>query len=75
MRVNYPIVEGIYEHYKGGIYVVLTLAQDTATDKPVVVYQSTLFGSIYTRPLDEFMEEVTLEDRTKVRRFKLDSYA
>jgi len=57
----YPKIDGKYKHYKGGIYQVITLAECKQTNKPVVVYKSLLFGSIYTRPLDEWFDEINKE--------------
>ena len=53
-KIDYPIINAEYKHYKGGIYTVMTLATDTVTEKPVVIYRSNLFGSIYSRPLSEW---------------------
>jgi hypothetical protein len=64
--VKYPRPSEIYRHYKGGEYVILTLAQHTETNEPLVVYQSTLFGSIYARPLSMWFETV---DDGKQQRF------
>lgn len=52
----YPIIGRIYRHYKGGKYTPITLATDTVTNEIVVVYKSIEFGSVYTRPLDEWNE-------------------
>lgn len=41
---NYPL-PGVYEHYKGGRYLVLGLARDDADDTPLVVYVR-----LYSRP-------------------------
>lgn len=70
IEVKYPVIRGMYKHYKGGKYVVLTMATDTETSEPVVVYKSLLFGSIYTRPLSVWNEDVTIEDGKRVPRFK-----
>lgn len=55
--------EGIYRHYKGGIYEVLGIALVEATLEPCVVYKPTvelpifmqgLGATMYTRPLEDF---------------------
>jgi hypothetical protein len=64
----YPEINKKYKHYKGGVYEVITLAIDKTTDKPVVVYKSELFGTYYTRPLEQWFDEI-LEQKCK--RFEL----
>ncbi len=58
--VNYPIIDGIYEHYKGGRYIVITMATETETGEPLVIYKSLLFGSIYARNLKIWNETVEI---------------
>jgi hypothetical protein len=41
----------IYQHYKGGLYEVLHLANITETDETMVIYRSIQFGTYYARPL------------------------
>lgn len=61
---------GIYEHYKGGRYAVLSIARHSETLEELVVYQS-LYGDgdIYARPVDMFTEEVEKNGK-KIPRFK-----
>lgn len=66
--VFYPKPKMRYRHYKGGLYEVITMATHSETGEPMVVYKSTLFGSVYTRPLSMWFEEVEV-DGEKVRRF------
>jgi len=61
--VLYPVINGIYHHYKGGKYQVITLATHTETNEPMVIYKSLLFGSVYCRPLSNFIE--LINDTTK----------
>lgn len=71
MKVEYPEIGPIYHHYKGGSYLVITMANHSETNEAMVVYKSILFGSIYTRPLSMWFDEIELEDKTKVLRFSL----
>lgn len=48
----------IYRHFKGGYYVVLSVATDEPTGDEVVVYQSLQDGKVWTRPLSVFQEPV-----------------
>ncbi|MHA3090678.1 DUF1653 domain-containing protein [Acinetobacter brisouii] len=63
---------GIYRHYKGQLYQVFSVAQHSETQEAHVVYQC-LYGdySMWIRPLEMFMEQVTLEDGTVCPRFAL----
>ena len=56
--IRYPIIGRVYQHYKGGKYKILTMANHSETGEALVVYQSILFGSTYARPLFMFFEEV-----------------
>ena len=62
----------VYEHYKGGKYLVLFVADD-ATDKrdgnTLVVYVSLTYGKVYCRDLSEFVEVIEWSDGTKQPRF------
>ena len=49
--IRYPEPNKKYRHYKGGLYVVISLAKHSETNEDMVVYQSILFGSVYVRPL------------------------
>lgn len=68
---TYPKINGVYCHYKGGMYKVLTLATHTETQEPMVVYQSLLFGSIYVRPLSMWFDIKEDSQGYKTTRFKL----
>jgi len=67
---NHP-KPGIYEHYKGGQYLVLSTAKHTETEEYLVVYK-TLYGdqSLWVRPLSMFIEKIE-KDGQWVQRFKL----
>jgi len=49
---------GIYRHYKGGLYRLLTVATNEADHEPVVVYISLQHGSIWVRPVSSWVESV-----------------
>lgn len=54
--MNYPEPGRNYRHYKGGLYKVLFLSKHTENGEILVNYQSLLFGSYYSRPLDSWNE-------------------
>jgi len=54
--INYPQPGRRYKHYKGGIYQVMFLSKHTENEEILVNYQSILFGSYYSRPLDSWNE-------------------
>lgn len=56
--IEYPIIGGKYEHYKGGLYEVISLGKYSVDDSTVVVYKSLLFGSLHVRPLSEWSDIV-----------------
>lgn len=56
--VKYPKIGGKYQHYKGGIYEVITMATHSETSEPLVIYKSSLFGSTYARPLSIWFDVI-----------------
>lgn len=63
--------KGIYQHYKGQLYQVFSVATHSETEEKLVVYQC-LYGdySLWVRPLTMFSETVEHEGKA-VERFKL----
>jgi len=69
------ITFGVYKHYKGQLYEVISIARHSETLEELVVYKAlytTQFGnnSIWVRPLSMFIEQVEYEGNM-VERFKL----
>lgn len=64
----------VYRHFKGNMYQILTIAADSETGKPCVVYQA-LYGDykVYVRDLAMFLSETDKEkypDAGQVFRFE-----
>ena len=64
------ITPGLYRHFKGKYYRVLSIARHSETMEPMVVYQA-LYGSggLWVRPADMWNETVE-RDREEIRRFQ-----
>ncbi len=60
-----------YLHYKGGEYIVISMAKHTETDENMVVYRSISFGSVHVRPLKIWNEFVNDENGHEHKRFTL----
>lgn len=56
------ITGGVYRHFKGKMYRVLTIAEHSETGEMYVVYEA-LYGNfrVYIRPYDMFSSEVDRE--------------
>lgn len=48
----------IYRHYNGGLYSVVAVCIKEDTLEPMVVYQSNVKGSVWTRTLANWSEDV-----------------
>ncbi|MEG2322168.1 MAG: DUF1653 domain-containing protein [Bacilli bacterium] len=48
----------VYKHFKGNLYKVLMIANDSSNEKELVIYEA-LYGShkIWARPLEEFISK------------------
>ncbi len=68
--IHYPMPGSRWKHYKGGVYEVITLANHSETQEPMVIYKSIPFGSVYARPLSMWHERCTLNGQ-EANRFTL----
>ncbi|MBM7505241.1 DUF1653 domain-containing protein [Agromyces aurantiacus] len=67
------IEPGVYEHYKGRRYEVLTTARHSETEEWFVVYRQQYGdGSTWVRPLEMFDETVEVDGRTMPRFRRVD---
>lgn len=57
-------INGIYRHYKGNLYKVLSVVRHSETLQLLVIYQAQ-YGEqqIWARPLDMFFDEVGISKR------------
>jgi hypothetical protein len=62
-----PVPYETYRHYKGGEYLVLSVANHTETKELMVVYVSLAYGTIWTRPLEIWNQFVHGEDQSDGR--------
>lgn len=49
-------IKGHYEHYKGGKYEVIGVGRHSETLEPTVFYRSLDHGSLWARPLSEWLK-------------------
>jgi hypothetical protein len=61
----------VYEHYKGGIYVVTAVGLNEKTLEPMVAYWSNLKETGWFRTLENFEEEVGINQRQRPRFLRL----
>ncbi len=63
------IMQGIYKHYKGGLYHIIGLATHTETKELLVIYKSE-DGELYARPEHIFFEKLHINKKV-IQRFEL----
>ena len=57
-KIKIPVY-AVFRHFKGNLYEVLAIAQDTETEKPIVIYQDVnKRGIIWARPASMWFDEV-----------------
>jgi len=67
------IKPGRYKHYKGKYYEVIGVANHSETLEKLVVYKALyktndfVEGSLWVRPLEMFLEKITVNDKEMVR--------
>ena len=69
IKENIKESKGVYKHYKGEIYYVSDFAKHTEDGIELVIY-SDKQKRVWARPKDMFFGNVTLNDGSKVQRFK-----
>ena len=62
------VVGSLYEHYKGMRYKILAVGRHSETLEEVVVYQA-LYGEgdVWVRPLNMFLESITINGKLQPR--------
>ena len=60
---------GIYQHFKGGLYIVMGVGKHSETEEELVIYRDES-GRYWVRPIAMFQEDVD-KDGYKGPRFKL----
>jgi len=66
------LVGSVYEHFKGGRYLVLFVADDSTNARKgnrLVVYVSLTYGVVKCRDMGEFLEAVEWPDQVVRPRF------
>ena len=63
------IVNGRYRHYKGNIYRIITIAENSETKEREIIYESEADGRVWVRPEAIFREEIVGEDGSRQPRF------
>lgn len=46
----------VYQHFKGGLYIIENVARHSETNEEIVVYRSLKTGDLWARPKSMFMD-------------------
>lgn len=57
----YPKIGSHYRHYKGGLYEFIGVATHADTKEDMAIYKSVHRGTVYTRPLSSWSDEITIK--------------
>lgn len=68
--IDYPIPGEKWQHYKGGIYEIIALANHSEDMQPYVVYRSLSFGTTYARPFSMWHDVIDKQGYAGAKRFK-----
>lgn len=63
---------GIYQHYKGGKYELLFVAEHTENKEAMVIYRSLKDKKIWSRPLSNWQKKIEKEGEKQDRFIKID---
>lgn len=67
---KFPEPSQTYQHFKGEVYEVISMATDAITDQDTVIYKNSA-GKVYTRPFRSW-NEMTVDETDQIhRRFQL----
>lgn len=62
------VMPGFYRHFKGGLYVVVWVAE-AVNGETAVIYHAVGDSTMYARPQEMFEGEVTLPSGAQIKRF------
>ena len=71
------VINGVYQHFKGTLHKVLTIAKHTETGEELVIYTHEDTGEIRARPKEMFLSPVDHEkypDIPQKLRFQLQTF-
>lgn len=66
-RASETVPPGLYRHYKGGLYQVLSSARHSETGEWFVVYRAVHGRQTWARPVEMFRESIRVEGRLTLR--------
>ena len=63
----YPQPGQIWQHYKGGQYVIVAMCNHSDTNDVLVIYKSISFGGYHARPYSEWYDMVDSNNGVRFR--------